>query len=84
VLIQHTAEPQDGGLIGQAPHGRGQVCKQLAVQRNVVQCFLDGRIRQAKPPLQERNAQHSGHCKRRTSHLARGCLRTVQRDQSRP
>ena len=83
VFFQQMAEPQDGGLIGQTPNAGVQVGK-LAVQRNVLQCLFHGRIRQAKPLLQEVNAQHGVHRKWRALRLARRCERLDQRNQLAP
>ena len=64
MLLEQTTKPQNGTLIGQAHAAGLKECK-LAVHRDIVQGLFHGLVRQAKRLLQELNAQHGLHRKRR-------------------
>lgn len=86
VLFEQVTKSQNRGLVGQAHAARVKPCK-LTVQRNVVQGLLHSGVTQAKPLLQEVNAQHRLNRKRRAPTFgacATGCKRLNQTYQPRP
>lgn len=82
VLFEQVAKAQDADPVGQTI-GAAQACK-LPVQRHIEQRLFHGHVRQAKPLLQEVNAQHGGQLKRWAPGPGARGVRRNQRQQLRP
>ena len=82
VFLQSTAEPKDGGFIGQ-PGEIGQLCT-LPVQGNIEEGLFHGRISQGEPLLQEVCVSHGLQRKGRPAGLTFGVVLGNQRDQFSP
>jgi hypothetical protein len=79
VSFEQVAKAQDGALVGQVVFSHIQLCK-FTKQQCVVERLFHGRVRQVEPLLEEVNAQHGVHCKRRATSLCTG-LRGMRRNQ---
>jgi hypothetical protein len=83
MLFKQVAKTQHRALVGQPTNARVET-SELAVKEYIVQGFFNGRLAQPEPLLNEVDAQHRLHRKRRTTCLASRRMRLHQRHQIRP
>ena len=69
VGFKQVTESENGALFREARGSRVEL-GELTKQGHIVQGFLHGRIRQAKPLLHEMDSKHCGNGKKRTARIA--------------